>query len=59
MIWCILMLTTLGGNRGIGHAISEAVAAAGANTAIIYHSSPDAPKIAEDLGKKYNVKCKA
>ncbi|GAA96375.1 hypothetical protein E5Q_03041 [Mixia osmundae IAM 14324] len=48
-----------GGNRGIGHAISEAAAEAGANVGIIYRSSKDAPKIAEEISKKYNVKAKA
>ncbi|KEI42025.1 uncharacterized protein L969DRAFT_14229 [Mixia osmundae IAM 14324] len=47
-----------GGNRGIGHAISEAAAEAGANVGIIYRSSKDAPKIAEEISKKYNVKAK-
>ncbi|EFI27564.1 NADP-dependent mannitol dehydrogenase [Coprinopsis cinerea okayama7 len=48
-----------GGNRGIGHAFSEAVAKAGGNIAVIYRSAPDAEKVVEEIGKKYNVKAKA
>lgn len=48
-----------GGNRGIGYAISEAVASAGANVAIIFHSHPKAHEAAETLAKKHGVKVKA
>lgn len=42
-----------------GLAISEAVANAGANVAILYHSHPKAPEAAENVAKKFNVKAKA
>lgn len=42
-----------------GLAISEAVANAGANVAIIYHSNPQAEEAAANVAKKYNVKTKA
>ncbi|ORX38062.1 hypothetical protein BD324DRAFT_650595 [Kockovaella imperatae] len=48
-----------GGNRGIGLAISEAIAEAGGNVGVIYHSAKDAPDIAAGIAKKYNVKCEA
>ncbi|KAE8257136.1 hypothetical protein A4X13_0g2558 [Tilletia indica] len=48
-----------GGNRGIGLAMSEAVADAGANVAILYRSHPEAEKAAENVAKQFNVKCKA
>lgn len=47
------------GNRGIGHAISVRLAQSGADVAIIYRSSKDATQVAEDIAKKYNVKCQA
>ncbi|KAH9947812.1 NADP-dependent mannitol dehydrogenase [Amylocystis lapponica] len=53
---CIIVT---GGNRGIGRAISEACAQAGARVAIIYRSSSDAEKAAQDIGKAYSVECKA
>lgn len=45
-----------GGNRGIGKAIAEQCAQAGAHVAIVYHSSSDAPQIAEKIAEDYNVK---
>ncbi|PWN39845.1 NADP-dependent mannitol dehydrogenase [Ceraceosorus guamensis] len=48
-----------GGNRGIGYAISEAAASAGANIAILFHSHPKAHEAAETLAKKHGVKVKA
>jgi len=48
-----------GGNRGIGLAISRAIAAAGGNVAIIYRSSPEAPQVAERLAKEFGVTVKA
>ncbi|WFC99038.1 sorbose reductase [Malassezia yamatoensis] len=48
-----------GGNRGIGLGISKAVAQAGANVAILYHSHPDAQKNADEVAKEFGVKVKA
>ncbi|EPQ50760.1 putative NADP-dependent mannitol dehydrogenase [Gloeophyllum trabeum ATCC 11539] len=48
-----------GGNRGIGLAISKAVAQAGASVAIIYRSSKDADQVASNIGKEFGVKTKA
>jgi len=48
-----------GGNRGIGLAMSESCANAGANVAILYHSHPKAQESAENVSKKYGVKVKA
>lgn len=48
-----------GGNRGIGLAMSKAVAAAGANVAIFYRSHPKAQEAAESVAKEFGVKCKA
>ncbi|WWC87779.1 uncharacterized protein L201_002671 [Kwoniella dendrophila CBS 6074] len=48
-----------GGNRGIGLAISEQVAQAGAHVAIIYRKSEDAPEVAKKIGEKYGVHCEA
>ncbi|KAG6826046.1 hypothetical protein H0H92_001301 [Tricholoma furcatifolium] len=47
-----------GGNRGIGYAYSRALAAAGANVAMIYRSSKDAPDVAEKLAKEFKIHCK-
>ena len=44
---------------GIGFAISETLAKASANVAIIYHSAKDAEEVASNLASKYNVKCQA
>lgn len=54
-----LCIIVTGGNRGIGHAISEAVAKAGGNVAIVYRSAKDAPEVAEKLAKDFSIKCKA
>ncbi|KAK0556036.1 hypothetical protein OC846_001472 [Tilletia horrida] len=48
-----------GGNRGIGYAMSEAVANAGANIAILYRSHPEAEKKAQQVADKFKVKVKA
>ncbi|KIK95823.1 hypothetical protein PAXRUDRAFT_826639 [Paxillus rubicundulus Ve08.2h10] len=49
-----------GGNRGIGRAFSYALAKAGANVAIIYRSSPNAPDVADQIQKEFkDVKVKA
>jgi len=48
-----------GGNRGIGYELSRGVASAGGNVAIIYRSSQDAHKVAENIGKEFGVKTKA
>ncbi|PCH37430.1 putative NADP-dependent mannitol dehydrogenase [Wolfiporia cocos MD-104 SS10] len=53
---CIIVT---GGNRGIGRAISEACAQAGARVAVIYRGSKDATKVAETIGKENGVECKA
>lgn len=47
-----------GSSRGIGLAIAEAYAQAGADVAIWYNSSPSDEKAAE-IAKKYGVKCRA
>jgi len=52
-------IVVTGGNRGIGYALSEACAKAGATVAIIYRSSKDADEVAEKLGKQFDVKTKA
>jgi len=48
-----------GGNRGLGWAISQQLAAAGANIVMIYRSSKDAPERAKELESKYGVKAHA
>ncbi|PWZ02000.1 putative NADP-dependent mannitol dehydrogenase [Testicularia cyperi] len=48
-----------GGNRGIGLAMSRAVANAGGNVAIFYRSHPKAPEAAESIAKEFGVKCRA
>jgi len=48
-----------GGNRGIGFAISETLAKASANVAIIYNSAKDAPDVAAKIAKDHGVKCEA
>jgi len=48
-----------GGNRGIGYAMSQAVANAGANVAILYRSHPEAEKKAAEVANDYKVKVKA
>ncbi|KAG0143664.1 hypothetical protein CROQUDRAFT_660923 [Cronartium quercuum f. sp. fusiforme G11] len=53
---CIIVT---GGNRGIGLALSEACAEAGASVAIIFNSAKDAHDRANEIAEKYKVKCKA
>ncbi|MBW0502545.1 hypothetical protein O181_042260, partial [Austropuccinia psidii MF-1] len=53
---CIIVT---GGNRGIGLALSEAAAQAGASVAIIYHTAKDAQIRASEISKKFNVKVQA
>lgn len=48
-----------GGNRGIGRAISETLAKAGANVAIVYNSAKDAPEVAAQIAKEHGVKVEA
>ncbi|PWN52224.1 putative NADP-dependent mannitol dehydrogenase [Violaceomyces palustris] len=48
-----------GGNRGIGYAISNAIAKAGGNLAIFYRSSTNAEKVAAEFASKYSIQCKA
>ncbi|KAF8547955.1 NAD(P)-binding protein [Imleria badia] len=49
-----------GGNRGIGRAYSFALAQAGANVAIIYRASKDAPDVAKRIQDEFqNVKVQA
>ncbi|TFK28243.1 NADP-dependent mannitol dehydrogenase [Coprinopsis marcescibilis] len=48
-----------GGNRGIGHAFSCAMAKAGANIAVLYRSSPDAEEVVAKIGKQFGVNAKA
>ncbi|WRT65594.1 uncharacterized protein IL334_002539 [Kwoniella shivajii] len=63
MVWQIDLkgktIVVTGGNRGIGLAISEQCAQAGAHVAIIYRSSQDAPEVAKKIGEKYEVHCEA
>ncbi|PVH87500.1 NAD(P)-binding protein [Cadophora sp. DSE1049] len=48
-----------GAASGLGLAIAEALAEAGANVAIFYHSSTTADEAAQTLAAKYNVKASA
>ncbi|WWD05836.1 hypothetical protein V865_003919 [Kwoniella europaea PYCC6329] len=63
MVWQVDLkgktIVVTGGNRGIGLAISEQVAQAGAHVAIIYRSSKDAPEVAKKISEKYDVHCEA
>lgn len=47
-----------GGSSGIGYAVAEAYAQAGADVAIWYNSTP-AEELAASLGAKYGVTCRA
>ncbi|KAJ2930610.1 hypothetical protein H1R20_g6481, partial [Candolleomyces eurysporus] len=47
---CIIVT---GGNRGIGYAFTRALAASGANVAVIYRSHPDALKDVESVNKEF------
>ena len=44
-----------GAGAGIGYAVAEAFAEAGANVAIWYNSNPKAEERAEELSKRFNV----
>lgn len=48
-----------GGSRGIGHAIVEALAGAGANVAFTYHYSTEAASALVKLAEAKGVKCRA
>ncbi|KAM0168706.1 hypothetical protein ACHAPF_010737 [Botrytis cinerea] len=48
-----------GGANGLGLAIVEALAEAGANVAILFKSSPAAHEAAKKVAVEYNVKCNA
>ncbi|TKX26811.1 L-xylulose reductase [Elsinoe australis] len=48
-----------GAGAGIGLAVARALAEAGANVAIWYHSNEEAVKKAAEIEKEYGVKCKA
>ncbi|GMM37446.1 hypothetical protein DASC09_047710 [Saccharomycopsis crataegensis] len=48
-----------GSSSGIGFAVAEAFAQAGADVAIWYNSNPTALKKADDLAQKYSIKAKA
>ncbi|GAA5961304.1 hypothetical protein JCM21900_006513 [Sporobolomyces salmonicolor] len=48
-----------GGNRGLGHGISEALLQANATVAILYNSAKDAEEVAARLEKKWGNKVKA
>ena len=48
-----------GGARGIGLEVARGLAEAGANVAIIYRSSKDAHKIAEQFVKDNKIRCQA
>ncbi|KAF8801994.1 NADP-dependent mannitol dehydrogenase MtDH [Phlegmacium glaucopus] len=52
-------IVVTGGNRGIGYAFTCAAANAGANVAIIYRSSKNAPEVAKQVAEKYKIKAKA
>ncbi|KAJ5036330.1 hypothetical protein NUH16_004203 [Penicillium rubens] len=51
----IRVIGLAGGSRGIGLDISNALAEAGANVAIIYHSSKDAEGIAFQIGAAHGI----
>ncbi|KAN0062089.1 hypothetical protein ACQY0O_005606 [Thecaphora frezii] len=53
------LFVVTGGNRGIGLAISTAIAAAGGNVAILYRSSSNAHHVAQQLATTYNVSVQA
>ncbi|KAF2208759.1 hypothetical protein CERZMDRAFT_70716 [Cercospora zeae-maydis SCOH1-5] len=48
-----------GAGAGIGYAVAEALAEAGANVAIWYHGNKTAITKAAELAQKYHVKCQA
>jgi len=46
-----------GSDRGIGLAVAQALAEAGANVAIWYHSNEKAHERAKEISENYGVKC--
>jgi sorbose reductase len=46
-----------GSDRGIGLVVAQALAEAGANVAIWYHSNEKAHDRAEEIVEKYGVRC--
>ncbi len=46
-----------GAASGLGLAIAETLAGAGANVAILFHSSTTATEAAHSVAEKYNVQC--
>lgn len=48
-----------GSDRGIGLNVAQALAEAGANVAIWYHSNTKAHERAKEIEEKYGVKCKS
>ncbi|SCV73261.1 BQ2448_7186 [Microbotryum intermedium] len=52
-------IVVTGGNRGLGRGLTEALAQANANVAIIYNSAKDAEDVAAELSKKWSAKIKA
>ncbi|EPQ29750.1 uncharacterized protein PFL1_02969 [Pseudozyma flocculosa PF-1] len=53
------LFVVTGGNRGIGLAISTAIAGAGGNLAILYRSSTNAEQVAADLASEHGISAKA
>lgn len=51
------VVVVTGGSGGIGYQVVLAVAEAGADVALWYHSSKKAHQMAEDVTKKYGVRC--
>lgn len=48
-----------GAGAGIGYAVADCFAEAGADVIIWYNSNPKAHQAAEDIAKRWGVKCKA
>lgn len=46
-----------GGGAGIGYAVAQGLAEAGANVAIWYNSNSSAPEKAKKIEEDYGVKC--
>ncbi|PWN86802.1 putative NADP-dependent mannitol dehydrogenase [Acaromyces ingoldii] len=53
------LVIVTGGNRGIGLAMTRAVATAGADVAVLYRSHPKAQESADAVAKEFGVKVKA
>lgn len=47
-----------GAGAGIGYAVADAFAEAGADVALFYNTNEKTPEKAAELAKKYGVKCK-